>query len=55
MDSIDSMGLKFLGEDGWKGKKYQPKYRRQLRKLHIGIDTLKIGAVQLIMNNISDS
>lgn len=52
---VDSTGLKFLGE--WKRKKHQPEYRRQWRKLHIGIDaeTLQIRAVQLTTNNISDS
>lgn len=54
---IDSTGLKFLGEGGWKRKKYQPEYHRQWRKLHIGIDakTLQIRAVQLTTNNVSDS
>lgn len=44
-----STGLKFLGEGEWKRKKYQPEYRRQWRKFHIGIDaeTLQICAVQL--------
>ena len=35
---VDSTGLKFLGEGEWKRKKHQPEYRRQWRKLHIGID-----------------
>ncbi len=35
---VDSTGLKFLGEGEWKRKKYQPEYRRQWRKLHIGIE-----------------
>ncbi len=54
---IDSTGLKFLGEGEWKRKKHQPEYRRQWRKLHIGIDseTLQICAVQLTTNNVSDS
>lgn len=54
---IDSTGLKFLGEGEWKCKKHQPEYRRQWRKLHIGIDakTLQIRAVQLTTNNVSDS
>ena len=52
---VDSTGLKFLGE--WKRKKHQPEYRRQWRKLHIGIDanTMQIRAVQLTTNNVSDS
>jgi len=34
-----------------------PEYRRQWRKLHIGIDakTLQIRAVQLTTNNVGDS
>ncbi|ENV48864.1 hypothetical protein P255_02784 [Acinetobacter brisouii CIP 110357] len=55
---VDSTGLKFLGEGEWKHKKHQPEYRRQWRKLHIGIidaKTRQIRAVQLTMNNVSDS
>ena len=54
---VDSIGLKFLGEGEWKRKKHQPVYRRQWRKLHIGIDaaTLQIRTVQLTTNNVSDS
>ncbi|PZQ92695.1 MAG: IS5 family transposase [Acinetobacter johnsonii] len=54
---VDSTGLKFLGEGEWKRKKHQPEYRRQWRKLHIGIDaeTLQIRSVQLTTNNVSDS
>jgi len=54
---VDSTGLKFLGEGEWKGKKHGPEYHRQWRKLHIGIDaeTLQIRAVQLSINNVSDS
>ncbi len=49
--------MKFLVEGEWKRKKHQPVYRRQWRKLHIGIDaeTLQIRAVQLTTNNVSDS
>ncbi|QIC71118.1 IS5 family transposase [Acinetobacter indicus] len=35
---MDSTGMKFLGEGEWKRKKHGPEYRRQWRKLHIGID-----------------
>ncbi|WP_151837437.1 MULTISPECIES: IS5 family transposase [Acinetobacter] len=54
---VDSTGLKFLGEGEWKRKKHQPEYRRQWRKLHIGIDaeTLQIRSIQLTTNNVSDS
>lgn len=49
--------MKFLGEGEWKRKKHQPEYRRQWRKLHIGIDaeTLQIRAIQLTTNNVGDS
>lgn len=49
--------MKFLGEGEWKRKKHQPEYRHPWRKLHIGIDveTLPIQAVQLTINNVSDS
>ena len=54
---VDFTGLKFLDEGEWKRKKHQHEYRRQWRKLHIGIDakTLQIRAVQLTTNNVSDS
>ncbi len=54
---MDSTGMKFLGEGEWKRKKHGPEYRRQWRKIHIGIDakTLQIRAVQLTTNNVSDS
>ena len=53
---VDSTGLKFLGEGEWKRKKHQPEYRRQWRKLHIGIDaeTLQIRAIQLTTNNVNE-
>ena len=46
-----------LFRSDYKVKKHQPEYRRQWRKLHIGIDaeTLQIHAVQLTTNNISES
>ena len=49
--------MKFLGEGEWKRKKHGPEFRRQWRKLHIGINakTLQIRAVQLTTNNVSDS
>ncbi|WP_257226779.1 MULTISPECIES: IS5 family transposase [unclassified Acinetobacter] len=54
---VDSTGMRFLGEGEWKRKKHGPEYRRQCRKLHIGIDakTLQIRAIQLTTNNVSDS
>ncbi len=49
--------MKFIGEGEWKCKKHGAEYRRQWRKLHIGIDakTLQIRAVQLTTNDVSDS
>ncbi len=35
---VDSTGIKFLGEGEWKRKKHGPEYRRQWRKVHLGID-----------------
>lgn len=54
---VDSTGMKFLAEGEWKRKKHGPEYRRQWRKLHIGIDakTLQIRAIQLTTNHVSDS
>lgn len=47
MRSTASQSLKFLGEGEWQRKRHQSEYRRQWRKLHIGIDaeTLQIRAV----------
>ena len=44
---VDSTGIKFLGEGEWKCKKHGAQYRRQWRKLHIGIDakTMQIRAI----------
>ena len=49
--------MKFLAKGEWKRKKHGPEYRRQWRKLHMGIDAkiLQIRAVQLTTNNVSDS
>ena len=54
---VDSTGIKFLGEGEWKCKKHGAAYRRQWRKLHIGIDaqTMQIRAVCVTSNNISDA
>ncbi len=54
---VDSTGIKFLGEGEWKCKKHGAKYRRQWRKLHIGInaDTLQIRAICVTSNNVSDA
>lgn len=52
-----SIGLKFLDNVKQKLKKHQNKYRRQQRKLHIGIDTKtpQICTVSLTTNNVSNS
>ena len=44
---VDSTGIKFLGEGEWKRKKHGAEYRRQWRKVHLGIDahTLEIRAI----------
>lgn len=54
---VDSTGIKFLGEGEWKCKKHGAEYRRQWRKLHIGIDadTLQIRAICVTSNNVSDA
>jgi len=41
---VDSTGIKMLGEGEWKTKKHGADYRRQWRKVHVGIDatTLEI-------------
>ena len=61
---VDSTGIKCLGEGEWKWKwkwkwkckKHGSDYRRQWRKLHIGIDaqTLQIRAICVTSNNVSD-
>lgn len=35
---VDSTGIQFLGEGECKRKKHGPEYRRQWRKVHLGID-----------------
>lgn len=54
---VDSTGIKFLGEGEWKCKKHGSEYRRQWRKLHIGIDaqTMQIRAICVTSNNVSDA
>ena len=38
---VDSTGIKFLGEGEWKRKKHGAEYRRQWRKVHLGIDATR--------------
>jgi hypothetical protein len=51
---VDSTGIKMLGEAGWKTKKHGADYRRQWRKVHLGIDaaTLQIRAMEVTDNSI---
>lgn len=54
---VDSTGIKMMGEGEWKRKKHGAEYRRQWRKLHIGIDadTLQIRAVMVTKSRIGDA
>ncbi len=54
---IDSTGIKMLGEGEWKRKKHGAEYRRQWRKVHLGIDaeTLEIRAIEVTDNSIGDA
>src|SRR5574343_1690211 len=54
---VDSTGIKMLGEGEWKTKKHGAEYRRQWRKVHLGIDaeTLEIRAIEVTDNRIGDA
>lgn len=54
---IDSTGVKMLGEGEWKRKKHGADYRRQWRKVHLGIDaeTLEIRAMEVTDNGTGDA
>jgi len=54
---IDSTGIQFLGEGEWKRKKHGAEYRRQWRKVHLGIDaqTLEIRAIAVTENDVGDA
>lgn len=54
---VDSTGLKMMGEGEWKRKKHGAEYRRQWRKLHLGIDaqTMEIRAVEVTPNSVGDA
>ncbi|NDV12982.1 IS5 family transposase [Crenobacter caeni] len=54
---IDSTGIQFLGESEWKRKKHGAEYRRQWRKVHLGIDadTLEIRAIEVTSNGVGDA
>ncbi|APW35968.1 IS5 family transposase [Rhodoferax koreense] len=54
---VDSTGIKFVGEGEWKRKKHGAEYRRQWRKVHLGIDeqTLEIRAIEVTDNTVGDA
>ena len=54
---VDSTGIKMLGEGEWKTKKHGADYRRQWRKIHLGIDaaTLEIRAIEVTDNAAGDA
>ena len=54
---VDSTGIKMLGEGEWKRKKHGADYRRQWRKVHMGIDaqTLEIRAFEVTDNAEGDA
>ena len=54
---VDSTGVKMLGEGEWKAKKHGADYRRQWRKVHLGIDaaTLEIRAIEVTDNATGDA
>ena len=54
---VDSTGIKFLGEGEWKRKRHGAEYRRQWRKVHLGIDaqTLQIRAIEVTDNSVGDA
>ena len=51
---VDSTGIKMMGEGEWKTRKHGASYRRQWRKVYIGIDaeTLDIRAIEVTTNAI---
>lgn len=54
---VDSTGIKFLGDGEWKRKKHGAEYRRQWRKVHLGIDaqTLEIRDIEVTDNSVGDA
>ncbi len=54
---VDSTGIKITGEGEWKTRKHGASYRRQWRKVHLGIDagTLDIRALEVTTNAIGDA
>lgn len=54
---VDSTGIKMMGEGEWKTRKHGASYRRQWRKVHLGIDaeTLDIRAIEVTTNAVGDA
>ncbi len=54
---VDGTDIKMLGEGEWKRKKHGADYRRQWRKVHLGIDasTLEIRAIEVTDNATGDA
>lgn len=54
---VDRTGIKMVGEGEWKCKKHGAEYRRQWRKVHLGVDaeTLEIRAIEVTDNSIGDA
>ncbi|MQR01261.1 IS5 family transposase [Glaciimonas soli] len=54
---VDNTGIKMLGEGEWKTKKHGADYRRQWRKVHLGIDaeTMAIRAIEITDNSVGDA
>ncbi len=54
---VDSTGIKMMGEGEWKTRKHGASYRRQWRKVHLGIDaeTLEIRAIEVTTNGQGDA
>ena len=54
---MDRTGIKFLAEGEWKRKKHGAVYRRQWRKVYLGIvaHTLEIRAIEVTDNSVGDA
>lgn len=54
---VDSTGIKMMGEGEWKTRKHGASYRRQWRKVHLGIDaeTMDIRAIEVTTNSVGDA
>ena len=54
---VDTTGVKILGKGKWKIRKHGANYRRQWRKVHLGVDaqTLEIRAIEVTDTAIGDA